>query len=113
MTSIETQQAKSFWLDHIRQWDQSALSQAAYCRRHDLCEQKFSYRKRQLGFAKVPVTVSSSTGFAHIQVDSSYISDQSPPADTGLAIKFRSGIRIEGIAENNLALISPLLTLLR
>ncbi len=52
MESIVNQQAKSFWLDHIRQWDQSELSQAAYCRQHKLCEQKFSYRKRQSSFAK-------------------------------------------------------------
>jgi hypothetical protein len=113
MTAIENQQAKSFWLDHIQQWDQSELSQAAYCRQHDLCEQKFSYRKRQSGFAQVPVTVNSSTGFTRVQVESSFVSDQSSAADRGLSIRFSNGIRIEGIAENNLALISPLLTVLR
>jgi len=49
MASIEHQPARSFWLDHIQQWDQLELSQVTYCQQHDLCEQKFSYRKRQSG----------------------------------------------------------------
>jgi len=113
MAALENQQAKSFWLDHIRQWDLSELSQAAYCRQHDLCEQKFSYRKRQSGFAKAPVTVNSSTGFARVQVDSSFVYHQSSAADTGLSIRFGSDICIDGIAENNLTLIAQLLSVLR
>lgn len=108
MVSIENQQAQSFWLDHIRQWDQSELSQAAYCRQHDLCEQKFSYRKRQSGFAKKPAL--SSTGFARVQVDNSI---QLSASDIGLSIRFNHDICIEGITVNNLALIPQLLTLLR
>jgi hypothetical protein len=108
MESIVNKQAKSFWLDHIRHWDQSELSQAAYCRQHDLCEQKFSYRKRQSSFAKK--TVTSSMGFARVQVDSSI---QLSASDVGLSIRFNNDICIEGIAENNLSLIPQLLTLLR
>jgi len=108
MTSIANQQAKSFWLDHIRQWDQSELSQAAYCRQHDLCEQKFSYRKRQSGFANELVNTSS--GFAQVQVDNLI---QSRVSDMGLSIRFNNDICIEGITENNLSLIPQLLTVLR
>jgi len=108
MGSIVNQQAKSFWLDHIRQWDQSALSQAAYCREHKLCEQKFSYRKRQSDVAKK--AASSSTGFTRVHVDKSI---QSPTSDKGLSIRFNNDICIEGITENNLTLIPQLLTLLR
>jgi len=108
MGSIENRQAKSFWLNHIRQWDQSELSQAAYCRQHDLCEQKFSYRKRQSAFAKKAAI--SSTGFARIQVDSAV---QSSVPSIGLSIRFNNNICIEGITENNLTLIPQLLILLR
>jgi len=110
MSSIPPSHSKLFWLDHIRQWDQSELSQAAYCRQHDLCEQKFSYRKRQSGFAKVPVTVNSSTGFTHVHVDNSIPSSAS---DTGLSIRFSSGICIDGITENNISIIPQLLTVLQ
>jgi len=108
MAVIEKQQTQSFWLDHVRQWDQSDLSQAAYCRQHDLCEQKFSYRKRQSGFAKIPAH--SSTGFARVQVDSPI---RPSASDRGLSIRFNNGIYIEGITEDNLTLISQLLTVLR
>jgi hypothetical protein len=108
MGSIKNQQAKSFWLDHLQQWNQSELSQAAYCRQHDLCEQKFSYRKRQSCLAKK--TAISSTGFARVQVDSAI---QSSASDIGLSIRFNNGICIEGITENNLSLIPLLLTVLR
>ncbi len=45
MATSLNQQAKPFWSNHIAQWQSTGLSQAAYCRLHDLCEQKFSYRK--------------------------------------------------------------------
>jgi len=108
MGSIVNQHAKSFWLDHIQQWDQSELSQAAYCRQHDLSEQKFSYRKRQASVAQK--TAISSAGFTHVHVDNSI---QSPASDKGLSIRFNNDICIEGITENNLTLIPQLLILLR
>lgn len=108
MGSIEKQRAKAFWLEHIQQWDQSALSQAAYCRQHGLCKKRFSYRKQQSAFAKKAAI--SATGFTRVQVDNSI---PSPASDVGLSIRFNNDMRIEGITENNLALILPLLTILR
>jgi len=101
-------QAKSFWLDHVVQWQSSGLSQAAYCRQHDLCQQKFSYRKRQSSFAKEPDI--SSPGFARVQVDSPI---RPSASDMGLSIRFNNGIQIERITENNLTLIPQLLTVLQ
>ena len=107
MASTQNQQTKTFWSNHVNQWDSSGVSQAAYCRQHDLCEQKFSYRKRQSSFGKV--NTKTSTGFARVQVDNLI------PASSavGLSIRFNNGIRIEGITENNLNLLQPLLTVLR
>ena len=36
------------WQAHIEAWQASGLSQAAYCRNHDLNDKIFSLRKRQL-----------------------------------------------------------------
>ncbi len=104
MASPQNQQAKSFWLDHLEQWQSSGLSQAAYCRQHGLCQQKFSYRKRQAGF-RVKNT-ETSTGFARVQVDSCL-----PPSVSGigLSLRFSDGVSIEGITERNLALVQPLM----
>jgi len=108
MASTQNQQAKSFWLDHVEQWQSSGLSQAAYCRQHGLCQQKFSYRKRQTGFRVG--NSDTSTGFARVRVDT-----RIPPSVSGigLSLRFNDGISIEGITESNLALVQPLLAVLR
>ena len=108
MASTQNQQAKSFWLDHVEQWQSSGLSQAAYCRQYGLCQQKFSYRKRQSSFCEE--NSNTSTGFARVQVET-----RIPPSVSGigLSLRFNDSISIEGITESNLALVQPLLALLR
>lgn len=108
MAFTQNQQAKSFWFDHVEQWQSSELSQAAYCRQHGLCQQKFSYRKRQAGFRVE--NADTSTGFARVQVDTRI---SHPVSGVGLSLRFNDGISIEGITENNLALVQPLLAVLR
>jgi hypothetical protein len=109
MTPAENQQTKSFWSDHVKQWQASGLSQAAYCRLHDLCQHKFSYRKRQSSLCKVKPD--APTGFARIQVDTDMSTP--PSSDHGLSLRFDDGTCIEGITENNLVLVQPLLAVLR
>jgi len=106
MASINKLQTKSFWSTHIDQWHSSGLSQAAYCRQHGLCEQKFSYRKRQSSFGKEKAL--PSTGFSRVQVDTPV----HPSSTMGLSIRFNSGIRIEGITDSNLTLVQSLLVVL-
>ena len=106
MAALQNQQAKSFWSDHVKQWKSSGLSQAAYCRQYDLCEQKFSYRKRQSISDKGHSATSSC--FTRVQVDVN-----SPATSNGLALRFNDGVRIEGITESNLVLVQSLLAVLR
>lgn len=53
----------NFWKNHIQKWRQSDLTQAEYCRRHNLPIKTFGYRKRQIiGSSKqnqsfIPVTI--------------------------------------------------------
>jgi len=108
MAPTPKQQAKHFWSEHLKQWQSSGVSQAAYCRKHDLCQQKFSYRKRQADVfcAGKP---NGSTGFARVQVNPLV----SLPSGTGLSLRFNEAICIEGITADNLILVQPLLSLLR
>ena len=108
MSESPRQQAKSFWSNHLVQWQSTGLSQTAYCRQHDLCQQKFSYRKRQSHFSKQ--AVNSSAGFVQVQVNTLV---QSSASDVGLSIRVNDDLCIEGITENNLVLIPQLLTVLR
>ena len=42
-----------YWGDHVSAWFESGLSQAEYCRRHDLAAHNLGYWVRKLGSARV------------------------------------------------------------
>ncbi|MDX8393212.1 MAG: hypothetical protein R8K21_01320 [Mariprofundales bacterium] len=50
MASTQNQQAKHFWSEHLEQWHSSGLSQAAYCRKYDLCQQLLAIENDRLIF---------------------------------------------------------------
>lgn len=43
-----TQQIRIFWEHHLEQWQQSGLSQLAYCREHQLKPHRFYYWRRRI-----------------------------------------------------------------
>ena len=68
--SIDTQQRRNLWTSHIEQWQKSGLSQAAYCRRHQLKAHRFYYWRRRLSASHdqvsfLPVALSPSQGIQH------------------------------------------------
>ncbi|WP_111979281.1 IS66 family insertion sequence element accessory protein TnpA [Algibacillus agarilyticus] len=87
-----------FWRQHLEQWQQSALTQAAYCREHQLCQDKFSYYKRVLA---VQTPNKPASGFVSVQVKPAVIAD-------GLTLNFCNGVRLSGINEHNLAVVKQL-----
>jgi len=106
MALIEKPQAELFWSDHIQQWKKSGLSQAAYCRQQQLCQQKFSYQKRKsMALCIIDPVVSS--GFSRVQVP------DAPLPDRSLSLRLNDDLCIEGITERNLLLVQPLLAVLR
>jgi len=44
----KTTNRKAFWQKHLRAWSRSGLTQAEYCRRHQLSAPAFGWWKRQL-----------------------------------------------------------------
>ena len=109
MASAQNQQAKHIWSEHLAQWLASGLSRATYCRKHDLCQQKFSYRKRQSDAFRSGKSEDAASGFARVQVNTSI----SAPSGTGLSLRFNGAICIEGISADNLMLVQSLISLLR
>lgn len=61
----------SYWHDHFRSWENSGLSQAAYCRRHDLKYCLFHYWKRKLRKPCQPTVPSESETLNFVEVGSS------------------------------------------
>ena len=98
---------QAFWLEHIEQWRASGLSQSAYCQQHELVLHKFGYWKRKLSATEVMTTNEASSGFVRVQVAPLL------EKDTGLSLQFTDGTRLDGINQNNIAMVSQLLEVLR
>jgi hypothetical protein len=47
-TTTKNTSRKPFWQEHLRAWSQSGLTQADYCRQHQLSAPAFGWWKRQL-----------------------------------------------------------------
>ena len=109
MASTENNTDHEFWQLHIEQWHTSGLSQASYCRQQALLAHRFSYWKRKFLTDCEPVVPEPKSGFARVQVAAPVATFSS----SGLSLCFRDGTQITGIAQHNLALIKPLLEVLR
>ena len=46
--SVECQQRRNFWTNHLRDWEASGLSQVGYCREQGLSIKGFVYWKKRL-----------------------------------------------------------------
>jgi len=44
----QIEQKRAYWKEQIDRWRQSGLSQAEYCRRHDLVRHQMAYWKKRL-----------------------------------------------------------------
>jgi hypothetical protein len=53
---FDSQQRCRFWESHIEQWQKSGLSQAAYCRSHQLKAHRFYYWRRRVPASQDRVT---------------------------------------------------------
>jgi len=107
MATIEKTQGTDYWSGHIQQWQLSGSSQAAYCRLHDLRPKKFNYWKRKL--ISNEIQSNASHGFSRVQV-----ADNALPVEIlGLTLRFNDGTRLEGITQDNMQFVQPLLEVLR
>jgi hypothetical protein len=51
---METINKEEFWQDHVTAWLSSGLSQAAYCKQHEIKFHNFAYWRNRLSPANVP-----------------------------------------------------------
>lgn len=63
---FDSQRRRSFWESHIVNWQQSGLSQLAYCRKHQLKPHRFYYWRRRIvkpqpAVSFLPVTLPADT----------------------------------------------------
>ncbi len=104
MKSESRLELKRFWTGHLSQWKETSLSQAHYCKKHELVVHRFGYWKRKLnnfplrrsGFIKLPA----------VSID--------PTSNiTTLTVQLPNKLQIKGISSNNLELTKQLAELLK
>jgi hypothetical protein len=96
---------------HINAWNDSGLTQQAYCRTHQLNPSHFRYWKHKL--KKL-----SSTAAKHVKVgpsESSFLaveiapSSACAPESDGLTVVLPGGIKLTGITSNNVSVVRHLM----
>ena len=56
------------WREHVRAWQKSGLSQAAYCRRHALQQADFSWWKSEIGRRDELTSMAAEPAFVPVNV---------------------------------------------
>jgi transposase len=86
--SAASRQRRKFWEDHLRQWQDSGLSQTGYCRAHGLSDKSFIYWKKRIAASGLTVSLVEVPGFQSMPV-------QPPVQPLRLIVGDRYGIEIE------------------
>ena len=96
---------RHFWREHLQQWQKFQMKQSAYCRQHDLCPHKFSYYKQALLSELNPLVPAppKNNGFIRVPVQALSNDEHDP-----LTLHFTNGVRLSGIAGNNLDIVKQL-----
>lgn len=101
MSTTKTQSTnQAFWRKHVEQWHSSGLSQAAYCREHQLNQVNFSYHKRKQQGEVVPT---QNNGFVSVQ-----LAQNVQPIDS-LTLHFVNGTHLSGITNQNVTVVKQLM----
>lgn len=87
------------WQQHIVDWQQSGLSQAAFCQSQQLSYHQFIYWRQKLAPKSGDSAVSTSPQLLPVR----YPSER--PLSTDLILTLPNGLRIQGIHSNNLTLV--------
>ena len=92
------------WLERVQSWQQSGLSQSAWCQQNDISVSKFGYWKRKLE------TVSAAKPAQHpafVPVTPAQ-EPVEPSASSQLTVVLPNGVTVSGINEGNLSLVKQL-----
>ncbi len=69
--SVKRNKSRHFWVEHVNAWSDSGLSQAGYCRQHNLSKGNFYNWKLKLKSKSViPVVIQPDKGSAHTEPSS-------------------------------------------
>ncbi len=94
--AAESGELAEYWQVQINSWRTSEVSQAAFCKAHDLSYHRFTYWRR-----KFDERHAKSRGFALVKYRS--------VGTSNLSVALPNGLVVQGIAADNLAVARQLL----
>lgn len=103
MTGQEQAMGATYWREQIAEWNQSGLSGAEYCRRHQLIYHRFVYWRQKLDQPDTQSKTSTRISSGFVKVVSS-----SEHRASGLSVSLPNGMVIRGIDDSNIALVKVL-----
>jgi hypothetical protein len=92
------------WQQHITAWQQSGLSQAAFCKAHQLSYHQFLYWRQKLEHQ----ATDSPSAQAKQLIPVHCVPEATAIAAEGLSLILPNGVRIHGIGSTNLTLACQL-----
>ena len=102
----QLEQLRSFWKQHIDSWQETGLTQAEYCRQHNLKHHQLVYWKKR--FLKTATEVS----FVPLKLDD-LLDISTPPTQASLSLVINHHFRIEIRAGFDAQLLRQVIVALR
>lgn len=100
------------WLQRIKSWQDSGLSQAAWCRQNDVKASRFGYWKKKLCIGDMPVSPSKTIS-AFVPVSLTQNQDRNHEEFSPLTVSLPNGLSVSGINHQNLVLAGQLIGVLQ
>ncbi len=102
----ELEQKRSYWKQHIDSWQESELTQAEYCRRHNLKHHQLVYWKKRFTHTETGVS------FAALKLEDLLVTP-APPDRASLCLVINNYFKVEIRAGFDAQLLRQLILALR
>ena len=106
-TSNDSSARFHYWQQQVEAWQDSALSQTEFCKRHHLVHHRFVHWKLKLAGASrrsPPAPAAAASGFAVVHP---VIRENA--GESSLMLTLPNGVRVSGVTAANLAVVQQLL----
>ena len=105
-----SQTIPEFWVQRVNVWQQSGLSQKAWCDQHGVSPSQFSYWKRKLQAVHVNSDTTPCSFVPAVVEDTVFSAHQT---SSSITVTFPNGVTVSGIDHQNLSLLKELMEVLQ
>ncbi|USF88401.1 IS66 family insertion sequence element accessory protein TnpA [Candidatus Endoriftia persephone] len=101
MTTSNSNDSSLYWQQHVAAWQDSGLTQRAYCAQRWLSYPSFGYWARKLRRTDKPMVQPRAKGFVPVTL--------AAPVVSGLSLVLPDGLEIRSIGPDNVSMVRQLL----